>query len=210
MSNLLEPIKQHDDEIEEALLNLVLAISRTVIMRELSLESQQVRNTLKDALASLPPTSSNVKVWINSADYDAVVSITDSITEGVQVIKSDEVLPGGCKVETLHSQIDATVEKRFQKTVQQMLDRHSSKVPDDESPDLTESMDDMTDFHRDVLESPDQNIESPLDTIEPSSDIALEPENLVEEDFDPTAQAAEPIKLSTEIPTPPENSDEPS
>ena len=38
-----------------------------------------------------------------------------------------------------------------------MLDRHASSVPVDEAPDLTESMEDMTDFHRDVLESDDFN-----------------------------------------------------
>ncbi|WP_250657653.1 flagellar assembly protein FliH [Alkalimarinus coralli] len=153
MKQLLDPIKLHEDELEEALLNLVLAISRAVIMRELSIDSQQVRKTLSDALASLPTSASNVKVWVNSEDFETVVAVTDAIAEGVQVIKSDEILPGGCKVETLHSQIDATVEKRFQKTVQQMLDQHSSSLPTDEVPDLADSMDDMTDFHRDVLES---------------------------------------------------------
>lgn len=157
MSNLLEPIKQHDDEVEEALLNLVLAISRAVIMRELSLDSQQIRQTIMEALGSLPSSASNVKIWVNSVDYGDVYGVAESLSSEAQIIKTDEILPGGCKVETLHSQIDATVEKRFQKTVQQMLDRHASSLAVDEAPDLTDAMDDMTDFHRDVLESPDSD-----------------------------------------------------
>lgn len=154
---LLDPIKQHDDEIEEAILNLVLTISRAVIMRELILDSQQIRRTVADAVNALPSTPGNVKITVNSVDYDRIISIASSIADDVQVLSSDDILPGGCKVETLHSQVDATVEKRFQKTVQEMLDRHASSVPVDEAPDLTESMEDMTDFHRDVLESDDFN-----------------------------------------------------
>ena len=160
MGKLLEPIKQHDDEIEEALLNLVLAISRAVIIRELSISSEQVRQTLMEALGSLPPSASNVKIWVNSVDYDTVFPIAESMSGETQIIKSDEILPGGCKVETLHSQIDATVEKRFQKTVQQMLDRHASSLAVDEAPDLTDSMDDMTDFHREVLENTESDEDS--------------------------------------------------
>ena len=195
MANLLEPIKQHDDEIEEALLNLVLAISRAVIIRELSLDSQQVRQTLTGALSSLPPSASNVKIWVNSADYDAVSSVAESISGAAQVIKTDEILPGGCKVETLHSQIDATVEKRFQKTVQQMLDRHASTLPVDDSPDLTDSMDDMTDFHREVLESTDSDtdIENIVDTgAEITSDSTVSTESTVPVEPATPAEPAEP------------------
>ncbi|UZE94961.1 flagellar assembly protein FliH [Alkalimarinus alittae] len=171
LAQLLDPIKQHDDEVEEALLNLVLTVSRAVIMREISLNSHQIQRTVKDALASLPSPSSNVKIWVNSVDYDSVHSIAESIADDVQVIKSDDILPGGCKVETLHSQIDATVEKRFQKTVQQMLDRHASSVPIDEAPDLTDSMEDMTDFHRDVLEgSQYEDSETETQTAQPSTE----------------------------------------
>jgi len=154
MDQLLDPIRIHDDEIEEALLNLVLAISRSVIKREMSLDSQQISAVISDALALLPPTASNIKISINPSDIDSVSAIVESISGDAQLIASDNILPGGCKVETLHSLIDFTIEKRFQKTVQQMLDRHSSSVPSDEAPDLAESMGDMTDFHREILEEP--------------------------------------------------------
>lgn len=154
MEQLLEPIRQHDEEIEEALLNLVLAISRAVVKRELLLDSRQIKTVLLDALALLPPSAANVKVRINPADSDHITGVAESVATSALVIMSDDILPGGCKVETLHSLIDFTVEKRFQKTIQQMLDRHTSSLPPDEAPDLADAMGEMTDFHRDVLESP--------------------------------------------------------
>ncbi len=154
MEQLLEPIRQHDEEIEESLLNLVLAISRAVVKRELLLDSRQIKTVLLDALALLPPSAANVKVRINPADFDHIAGVAESVATSAQVITSDDILPGGCKVETLHSLIDFTIEKRFQKTIQQMLDRHTSSLPPDEAPDLADSMGEMTDFHRDVLESP--------------------------------------------------------
>ncbi len=208
MAKLLNPIKQHDDEIEEALLNLVLAVSRAVIMRELSLDSQQIRQTLMDALGLLPPSASNVKITINSADYDDVFSIAESISGDAQVIKSDEILPGGCKVETLHSQIDSTVEKRFQKTVQQMLDRHASSLAVDEVPDLTDSMNDMTDFHRDVLESTEHCEESTVkeESIATEESVTtLEPAATVEPAIDSESASSSKPDIK-----PAEDSDEPS
>ena len=167
MEQLLDPIRLHDDEIEEALLNLVLAISRSVIKREVSLDSRQITAVIRDALALLPPTASNIKISINANDIDSVSAIVESISGDAQLIASGDILPGGCKVETLHSLIDFTIEKRFQKTVQQMLDKHSSSVPADEAPDLAESMDDMTDFHREILEEPsvDASPEEPLESV---------------------------------------------
>jgi len=163
MEQLLDPIRLHDDEIEEALLNLVLAISRSVIKREVSLDSQQITAVISDALALLPPTASNIKISINASDIDSVSAIVESISGGAQLIASDDILPGGCKVETLHSLIDFTIEKRFQKTIQQMLDRHSSSVPLEEAPDLAESMEDMTDFHREILEEPSVEVPKAVD-----------------------------------------------
>src|SRR5690606_16649901 len=53
-AELMEPIRRQQDEAEQALLNLVLAVSRSVIRREVSLDSQQIRQVVREALEALP------------------------------------------------------------------------------------------------------------------------------------------------------------
>ncbi len=209
MEHLVDPIRLHDEEIEEALLNLTLAISRSVIQRELSIDSRQIVGVVSDAIAMLPPPAMNVKVWINPVDFECVSDVIEQIATGAKIIKSDEVLPGGCKVETLHSLIDSTIEKRFQKTVQQMLDRHTSTLPQEDVPDLTESMDDMTDFHRDILEEPIIDASSVKAEVALESDVAPELELELELEPEPEPELEPELEpdLTPEELTPPETAE---
>lgn len=60
---------------------------------------------------------------------------------------------GGCRVETRHTLLDFTVEKRFQQVVQQMLARQSNPPESPEVHDFSAKMGTMSDLHRDVLET---------------------------------------------------------
>ncbi len=186
MEALLEPIRLHEDEIEEALLNLVLAISRAVTQRELQIDSRQIAGVVRDALAVLPSTRENVRLSIHPSDEPWIKPVLDQLQAPAAVKLSESILPGGCKVETQHSLIDFTVEKRFQKVVQQMLDRHISNTAPNETPDLTDAMGEMTDFHTDLLNvplepappaSPKPETRKPAGATAPSPQVAVpEPE----------------------------------
>jgi len=70
---------------------------------------------------------------------------------------------GGCKLETRHSLVDYTVEKRFQKAVQDMLSEELDAESKGDGEELDAMMDDLTDFHRDVLDPEKADIDRPKD-----------------------------------------------
>jgi flagellar assembly protein FliH len=163
MSELLDPIRQHESEIETALLNLTTVLARAVIFRELQLDSSHIRDVVKQAMASLPSTRENVKIRVHPEDADWVREVAGRFEAAAAVVSDESVLKGGCKVETRHSLVDFTVEKRFQKAVQAILDKQlSDDHPGDHAGMNPAMMDDLTDFHDDVLseaapETPDSS-----------------------------------------------------
>jgi flagellar assembly protein FliH len=81
--------------------------------------------------------------------------VTARLDASASVIEDASILPGGCKVETRHSLVDFTVEKRFQRAVQGMLDQQMNDSEGGETEELDSMMEDLTGFHRDVLDSQD-------------------------------------------------------
>lgn len=153
MGELLDPIRRHEDELETALLNLTTVLARAVVFRELATDSSHIRAVVRQAVASLPSTRENVTVRVNPADAEWVREVAGRFESETSVVVDETILAGGCKVETRHSLVDFTAEKRFQKAVQSMLDRQLSSDEPGDSVELDARMGELTDFHRDVLSS---------------------------------------------------------
>lgn len=151
LGELLLPVQRHQDELETALVNLTTVLSRAVIFRELSLDSSHIGQLVSRAMGSLPSTADNVRIRINPADAGWVRAVAGRLEAEASVLEDDSVMKGGCRLETRHSLVDYTVEKRFQKAVQSMLDQPLSNEQQGESAELDAMMEDLTDFHADVL-----------------------------------------------------------
>ncbi|MDX1757581.1 MAG: flagellar assembly protein FliH [Marinobacter sp.] len=156
LGELLIPIQRHEDELETALFNLATVLARAIVFRELQLDSSQIKAVVRLAMASLPSTSDNVRLMVNPADGQWVKEVADQFEASTSIVEDDSILPGGCKLQTRHSLVDFTVEKRFQKAVQSMLDQQLDSDDPGDSVELDAMMGDLTDFHRDVLSEPDR------------------------------------------------------
>ncbi len=153
---LMEPIRQQRDDAEQALLNLALAVARTVIRREVSLDTSHIAQVVTEAIDSLPRGSDRIKLIVSPQDAPLVRQMVERQQENWTVTESADLLPGGCKVETSVSLVDYTVEKRFQLAVQQMLGRHTSVQSVQGNAELDDDRLEMTDFRRDLLETPSE------------------------------------------------------
>lgn len=157
MGELLVPIQRHQDELETALVNLTTVLARTVVYRELSIDSSQIQQVVRKAMAALPSTTENVRIHVHPDDAQWVRQVAERFEATSAVVEDDSILPGGCKLETRHSQVDFTVEKRFQKAVQNMLEQQLGNDDSADGKGVDPLMDDLTDFHQDVLGSDDES-----------------------------------------------------
>jgi flagellar assembly protein FliH len=121
MSNLFEPIAGQDQQIEEALLQLLVKATREVIQRELSLDSSQIRQVLSEALKLLPMGVENIRIFLNPQDFEQIKSLRERHEENWRIIGDDSLLPGGCRVETEHSRLDASIEARAEQLFKQLF-----------------------------------------------------------------------------------------
>lgn len=153
LGELLVPIKRHEDEVETALVNLTTVLARAVVFRELSLDSSHITDVVRRSMASLPSTTENVRIHIHPDDYQWVSEVAGKFEAATSIVEDASVLRGGCKLETRHSLVDFTVEKRFQKAVQGMLDKQLDNEKAGEGEELDAMMGDLTDFRHDVLDS---------------------------------------------------------
>lgn len=135
MQQLFDPIGQQDQAIEHMLLDLVCHVSREVIQRELKMDSAQIGRALREAMKLLPMDDGQVRIHVNPQDFAEIKSLRDRHEEDWRILEDDNLLPGGCRVETLHSRIDASIETRLQTAIQQLLEQRrqlrSEPVPAD-------------------------------------------------------------------------------
>lgn len=155
LGELLVPIQRHEDELETVLFNLTTVLARAVVYRELAIDSSQIQAVVRRAMAALPSTRDNVRLLVNPADAEWVSQVAAQFEAETSIVTDASILAGGCKLETRHSLVDFTVEKRFQKTVQSMLNQQLDSDTPGDSAELDAMMGDLTDFHRDVLSQPD-------------------------------------------------------
>lgn len=123
MVNLFEPIAEQDMQIEKTLVELVKHVTREVIQRELAMDSSQIEHVMREALKLLPLGVGNVRLYVNPQDFEQVKSLRERHEESWRIVEDEALLPGGCRVETEHSRIDASVETRITQAMDQLFDR---------------------------------------------------------------------------------------
>lgn len=141
MQHLLEPIATQDTQIEKMLVHLVEHIARQVIQRELQTDSSQIANVLRDALKLLPMGANNLRIFINPQDFALVKAMRERYEESWKIVEDDTLLPGGCRIETEHSRIDASVETRLSLAMAKMYDQMHDQVMHPAAPDLSAEID---------------------------------------------------------------------
>ena len=136
MSQLLDPIAEQDQQLEVALVNLVSHMARQVVQRELSTDSSQIRQVLREALKLLPMGAANVRIYIHPQDFELVKALRDRHEETWRILEDESLQPGGCRVETEQSQIDATIETRLSQLLKQLFEQQREQATSPAEPDI--------------------------------------------------------------------------
>ncbi|AZF22591.1 flagellar assembly protein FliH [Pseudomonas sp. R3-52-08] len=141
MGNLFDPIAEQDSQLEKSMVGLVQHIARQVIQRELVLDSSQIEGVMREALKLLPLGVGNVRLYINPQDFEQVKALRERHEETWRIVEDAALQPGGCRVETEHSRIDATVETRISQIMTKLLDQLHEQVLHPAEPDLSVDLD---------------------------------------------------------------------
>jgi flagellar assembly protein FliH len=133
MTQLFDPIAEQDQQMEVAMVRLVSHMVREVIQRELQIDSSQIRQVLREALKLLPMGADNVRIQVNPQDFETIRALRERHEESWRILEDDSLLPGGCRIESEHSRIDASVETRMAQALKQLFEQQraqSTQLPE--------------------------------------------------------------------------------
>ncbi|GAA6130713.1 flagellar assembly protein FliH [Halopseudomonas sabulinigri] len=137
MGQLMAPLQGQDEQIEDMLLTLLEGMLREILQREMRADQAQVLQVLRGALKALPVGAGNIRIYLNPADFDAVKALRERHEETWRLLEDDSLMPGGCRVETEHSQVDATLETRLQQLISQLYEQQREQRAHPPAADLS-------------------------------------------------------------------------
>lgn len=116
-----------DDEVEQAMINIVTCVANAVIRREISIDSSHIHQVIKDAIAVLPKDAGNITIFLSEQDYQLLKSHAD-LPENWQIQCDVSLSAGGCRVKTKYSSVDFTLEEQFQETINSLVEKRFAEL----------------------------------------------------------------------------------
>ena len=123
MASLETPFQQLDDQVESELVELVIAMVRQLVRREVRNDPGQIIGVVREAMSILPVSSRNISLTLHPEDAALVKETYESNESelGWRIIEDPVLARGGCRVSTETSQVDATLESRLATLIAPLL-----------------------------------------------------------------------------------------
>jgi len=109
--------KQTLEAMEREIIDLAVEIAEKLLSAQLKLDPSVVLQVAKEALL-LVANRLDIIIYVNPLEFEVVESKKNELLSilparaQLRVIADQSVSPGGCRIETAHSQVDATLEAR--------------------------------------------------------------------------------------------------
>lgn len=124
LAHLADPLAEREAEIETALLNLVIEISRALLEHELKSSGETVLSVVRQAIAALPKGAEQVSLLLHPDEQALLLKLPQKLPLTIEA--DPGVSRGGCRIESRDSCIDFTTEYRFRELVRSLLGRELS------------------------------------------------------------------------------------
>jgi flagellar assembly protein FliH len=116
---LQQSLQQTDQAIAQDLLDLSLAVAQKMVQQALKTKPEILLNIINEAISSLPHFNQSAHLLLHPDDATLVrASLGEKLNySGWKIFEDPHIARGGVRVETAHSQIDATLENRWKRIV---------------------------------------------------------------------------------------------
>ena len=120
LQNLQDALNKVDEQLAQSLLDLSLEIARKMVGENLQAKPEIILKIVGDAIGNLPHFNQNAHLILHSDDAELVrKQMGDQLLHtGWKILTDEQIKRGGCRVETSHSQVDATLEARWKRVVE--------------------------------------------------------------------------------------------
>lgn len=124
-------LQQLDQEMSRQLLDLALAIARQMLRQALEVRPELVLAVVKEAINSFPQANQHPQLILHPRDAALVrAGLEAELAHGHwRVVEDSLVEPGGCRLETAHGELDATLQRRWQSMLESLGQNGDWLVP---------------------------------------------------------------------------------
>jgi flagellar assembly protein FliH len=129
---LLAPLQDQDRDIEQMLVEAICTLTRSVVQRELLVDSSQILDLVQAAVSALPVGSKNIRIRLSPEDLPVVEEYAAQQQLEWRFISDSQLTAGGCLVETSESRVDFSVARRLEVVLEQFVNKQLSS-PDQQS-----------------------------------------------------------------------------
>ena len=123
-NTLFHPISKIDDSLEEQLLHLTLALTKSVLQVEVNTNSEVITQALQTGYSVLPMAQEHYAVKLNPEDLSIVTEHfgTEQIEKnGWQFTSDPTISRGGCDITTVNNSVDMTIERRMRQVLDKFM-----------------------------------------------------------------------------------------
>lgn len=106
------PLQTLDEQTEQELAQLAVAVARRVIAHELALSPELIVKAVRQAISALPASTRELRVYVHPDDLPL---LKDSAASNAnwQLFADPQLTRGDCRLESERSRLDARVESRL-------------------------------------------------------------------------------------------------
>jgi flagellar assembly protein FliH len=210
---LLMPLETERKQLEILMVDMICQLTEAVVMREIDSDSSQVIKLVDDALNAIPAGSDKFSLYLNEQDIALVKShLNDQqIDKKFNYYTDENLLPGGCRLETKNSTVSNTVEQRLKKVIDDFTHKRIA-ASDEQIEEVKKALDESSPTNvskravdgavENTSPNSETNIESDSEydsehKSEPSSQLSLEPTLEKKPPSDPSQNHAGELAEST-------------
>ena len=128
ITELAKPLTLLNDEIEQQLLSLVIAMVKSIVKHEINSHPNYIDSALKEGLKALPLQSKNVTIQLHSDDIELLESIytQDEINKHCWQFEANNHLSrGDCIIQNQYSEVDLRLDEKLNKVLSHCINRYS-------------------------------------------------------------------------------------
>ncbi len=122
IGQLSQPLAELDDVVVDELVTLAMTIAKHMVRREIKTNPGEIVAVVREAVAVLPTTSRTIKVYLHPEDATLLKESLSISEQGRwDLIDDPSLTRGGCRLETEHAELDASIEARLAAVVAELM-----------------------------------------------------------------------------------------
>lgn len=120
LQNLQDDLNTLDENVSQSLLDLSLEVAHKMVCETLQVKPEVILKIVNAAISSLPHFNQNAHLILHPDDAELLRKhMGEQLSHaGWKIFTDPQIKRGGCRVETTHTHVDATVEARWKRIAQ--------------------------------------------------------------------------------------------